>query len=86
MKKKMCPKCGLEKATGLFSKNRRNPNGLCSWCKECMKAAVKAWNKKNRAYKNDYNRENRDPEYRREYYRKHGKCAPLPGQAPRQLL
>jgi len=34
-----------------------------------MRPAVEAWNKKNRAYKNKYVREHRDPDYHRRYAR-----------------
>ena len=69
MKTKFCPKCRKKKDTELFSKNRTGADGLCSWCKDCMKVAVEAWNKKNRGYKNKYTREHRDPEYHRQYER-----------------
>ena len=65
MKVKTCPKCRLEKSVAMFSKNRRNADGLCSWCKECMRPAVTTWNKKNRKYKNAYNQEHFGAEYQR---------------------
>lgn len=65
MKLKTCPKCGLEKALSQFSKNKAGWQGVCSWCKECMREAVQAWNKKNREYKNAYNHKHFGAEYQR---------------------
>lgn len=44
---KLCTKCGVEKEFDLFSRNKRNRDGLQSWCKSCMNAARNKWNQEN---------------------------------------
>lgn len=36
MEKKLCKKCTQEVDKSLFSKNKRNKDGLFNWCKPCM--------------------------------------------------
>lgn len=38
---KYCPKCSTKKSVVDFHKNRRSPDGLQSWCKDCRSTAVK---------------------------------------------
>jgi hypothetical protein len=45
---KTCRKCGAEKETSEFHKNRLRPDGLAHWCKPCQKAATKASQEKAR--------------------------------------
>lgn len=40
---KHCTKCDVVKETTLFSKRARSPDGLASWCKQCMTAYKKRW-------------------------------------------
>lgn len=42
---KKCARCGIEKNETEFSKNKRNADGLHSYCKECNKAKAQAFNK-----------------------------------------
>lgn len=35
MSKKICGKCSLSKSVSCFSKNRKRPDGLQDWCKDC---------------------------------------------------
>jgi len=40
---KRCTKCKQIKPLSEFYKSRRNPDGLHSWCKSCVNAALKAY-------------------------------------------
>jgi hypothetical protein len=44
---KRCPKCGETKHLTEFSKNRRHPDGLQTYCRVCNRAHVTAWQKAN---------------------------------------
>lgn len=46
-KMKECKKCGSSKAHSQFSKNKRNRDGLQSWCKACMAVEREKWNAAN---------------------------------------
>jgi len=45
MKIKICSKCGIDKSTNRFSKDKNTKNGLRSWCKDCCKVYRKIYNK-----------------------------------------
>lgn len=38
-----CPKCGQNKLTSEFAKNKNKKDGLGSWCKSCTNVIVKLW-------------------------------------------
>lgn len=61
MKTKICTNCGYEKSAKDFYKDKRNKDGLTSWCKECK--AV---------YQSIYYQENKEKilERNRKYYQK----------------
>jgi hypothetical protein len=40
---KKCSRCGTEKPTSEYHKDRRNPDGLYGWCKECAKAKAREY-------------------------------------------
>lgn len=44
---KCCTFCKIEKPKSDFYKNKKNSDGLQSRCKDCAKAAVIAWQKRN---------------------------------------
>jgi hypothetical protein len=44
---KTCPKCKKEKPGSDFSKNVNTPDGVQSYCKECMSTGYKSWVQKN---------------------------------------
>ena len=46
---KRCVKCGVEKTTGDFNKNRRTKDGLQAWCRPCAKVYYDAYRKTDRA-------------------------------------
>lgn len=43
-----CPKCDTIKLLEEFSRNRRTKNGRNSWCKSCIRPAIKDWGRRNR--------------------------------------
>lgn len=49
---KLCAHCGIEKNESEFTKNKRNSDGLHSYCKECNKAKAKAFNQTDKGKKN----------------------------------
>lgn len=49
MATKVCPKCGYEKDTGEFYKNKTSRDGLQSQCKECLRAYHESHREQNRA-------------------------------------
>lgn len=70
---KTCTKCKVSKSADQFHRRRCSEDGLQSWCKSCMNAAVavnqtknlervrettKAWAKRNAEYVTDYRRKN----------------------------
>ena len=61
---KECRKCNIEKDTALFSKQKRNKDGLHSWCKPCF-----AKNAKEKQYGKKWQTENKDKwnAYMKEY-------------------
>ncbi len=71
---KFCPKCKVEKDLSEFYKNKNTKSGLASWCKDCDKKKVAAYQlahpdrvlKASREWK-DRNREVVN-EYARDYY------------------
>ena len=56
METKICTKCDIEyPATEEYFKLRKQrKNKLNSWCKECTRAAIRNWNKRNKEYKHNY--------------------------------
>lgn len=53
---KHCKKCDLEKAIEEFSRNKRNRDGLQSWCKACMAIERDKWNAQNSERRRELNR------------------------------
>ena len=47
MKTKKCSKCKIEKELSMFSKNKRNKDGLCFQCKECRSKISKKYRDNN---------------------------------------
>lgn len=41
--KKICTKCGEAKKPALFPADKRNKDGLGSWCRACCYGNTKAW-------------------------------------------
>lgn len=54
---KTCTKCGIEQKKDCFYHNAAYAGGLHSWCKACVKANAKQWNKDNKDRHNAINRE-----------------------------
>ncbi|AUO78184.1 hypothetical protein RSEGYP2_24 [Ralstonia phage RsoP1EGY] len=44
---KTCPSCKTEKPHEAFAKNRRNPDGLMTYCRVCDREKSKAWREAN---------------------------------------
>lgn len=44
---KNCTRCDVAKDTSQFSKRSRSPDGLMSWCKQCMREYKKDWDRSN---------------------------------------
>ena len=44
---KTCTKCGVDKPFTDFYRNQSRPEGLCVWCKPCMRASAKKWKQGN---------------------------------------
>jgi 5-methylcytosine-specific restriction endonuclease McrA len=73
---KNCTRCKLlfAKTTEFFTRDKRNPDGLSSWCKKCKSLTHQEWHEANREPLREYglkyyqaNREKR-AEYDRQYY------------------
>jgi hypothetical protein len=47
IKTKVCSKCGIEKFTGEFGRDKYNKDGLNSRCKYCIRTESAAWKKAN---------------------------------------
>jgi hypothetical protein len=61
---KTCRHCGEVKDGAEFAPNPRMRDGLHSWCRVCMAAAMKRWRERNVAKVEAYNRSRRvRPEY-----------------------
>lgn len=45
---KICKHCGQWKKDDEFRRNRRNRDGLSSWCAECHNEATRRWREENR--------------------------------------
>ena len=54
---KKCPMCGIEKDDSEFNKNKSQPSGLSSYCKECLKIRNKRDKEKNISKKQTMERE-----------------------------
>lgn len=54
MSLKRCPKCGLEKATSDFVKNRSTRDGIGAYCKPCHATVVRANVRKNHGSGRDF--------------------------------
>ena len=54
---KICTKCKQEKEYKNYYKDKRNKDGLTSWCKQCIIKSSSIWHKNNpdKAYKSSYN-------------------------------
>lgn len=53
---KTCSKCGCLKPYEQFNVDKRYSDGYLSWCKVCMSAYRKEWQKKHADHLKDYNR------------------------------
>jgi hypothetical protein len=56
---KRCRCCGETKDAAEFARNARLRDGLHSWCRVCMAAAMKRWRGRNRDKVEAYNRSRR---------------------------
>src|ERR1700690_3419519 len=61
---KTCKKCKINKEDILFSKNKKQKDNLCNWCKKCTSEYKKIYSKKNKeelsAKKKKYYQETRE--------------------------
>ena len=48
MKKKKCPKCGVEKSVDKFYRYKRKKDGLRCYCKKCVDKSRKEYDVKNK--------------------------------------
>jgi len=82
MKTKICGKCGIEKSTDEFSKEKSNKDGFQYECKECqkkyrqensirIKSMIKKWEENHKDYHKNYNKSYNSPN--KEKYKKHRK-------------
>jgi hypothetical protein len=53
---KICSHCGQRKPAKEFRRNRRNRDGLSSWCAECHNEATRRWREANRERMNEARR------------------------------
>jgi hypothetical protein len=74
-KTKLCIKCGEVKGVEGFYREKRNLDGLGSYCKSCARRTSREWRKKNPERYRQYLKKWLDahPDYRREYYKKNSK-------------
>lgn len=69
---KICKDCNLDKSNSDFSKNKRKPDGLEIYCKDCMRQRKKKYRESNKgkkkikAYREYYNNSDKGKEYNRE--------------------
>jgi hypothetical protein len=66
---KRCPRCGIEKSSDSFSRNKASRDGLQSSCKPCRQIIIKAWREKNFEHVKQYGDHYREThrEERRQY-------------------
>lgn len=67
---KICPKCGISKATNEFHKNKSKKDGLSGWCKLCNKSNYESNLDANRLKRREWHVKNRDlvlPKMRENY-------------------
>lgn len=57
---KVCSKCKIEKDESEFYSNKRTPDGLSYYCKECHKALTSTKNPAKREYATAYYEDNRE--------------------------
>ena len=62
---KQCPKCKETKPVSGFSKNATKKDGLCSWCRECIRQDNQRPERKE--YKRQDNQRPERKEYKRQY-------------------
>lgn len=76
---KRCGHCKEEKSEFEFYTNRSKSDGLCSWCKECMKEYSREYNKKNKQivqnYKLEYHYSMLPGQYEKILKSQNGVCA-----------
>jgi hypothetical protein len=53
---RVCKKCGMDKNTSDFYKNKNRLDGLCIWCKQCSIKSANKWTANNRLRKMAYNK------------------------------
>jgi len=76
MKTKKCPKCGIEKLVSEFNKRSLAKDGLCPWCRVCIKENQKEYSKRpevkarRKEYSKGWRQENKEQlkEKKKEYY------------------
>ena len=68
---KVCNKCKIEKLLTEFNKDRKTKDGLCTWCKSCLKKYRQENKNKLREYDKKYQKENK--KNRKEYFKKYQK-------------
>ena len=68
---KICTICKIEKDESEFYKNKRNKDGLNSWCKACFHDYNQKWYKNNSENMKKYMKEwsKNNPEYKKEWYK-----------------
>ena len=73
--KKICSKCGVEKAVSEFHKSKNGKYGVRGDCKECNRKRVKEYNHENKEVRNNNskkwreNNKDRVEEYNKKYYK-----------------
>ena len=76
---KTCPKCKESKTTDMFYSDKRNCDGLTSYCSSCMNANSKNWQRKNKEHVKKVAKQWREnnsqymKEWNSEYYKKNKK-------------
>ena len=71
---KRCAQCGKYKTVDCFGGDKKRPDGLRPWCKECHNACNKKWREANKDYYKLRHQEN--PERRKAYDAKYVKNNP----------
>jgi len=67
---KVCSKCKIEKDLSKFKKNLKYKDNLFCWCKKCIKNYNKKWKENNPEYQNEYQKENYNSEYIKQWREK----------------
>jgi len=67
MKRKICARCDKRRSVSQFYKNRKRPDGLDEYCKDCRRAYFKAYRSDNDSFRETKRRGDRA------YYQRHRK-------------